>query len=54
VLDISLSGAAVRTKVRPSVGSMVHLGNMRARVVRHLEDGIALEFATVQKPGTTL
>lgn len=49
VLDISLSGAAVRTNVRPAVGSMVHLGNMRARVVRHLDDGIALEFASVQK-----
>lgn len=49
VLDISLSGAAVRTKVRPAVGSMIHLGNMRARVVRHLEDGIALEFAAIQK-----
>lgn len=49
VLDISLSGAAVRTKVRPSVGNMVQLGNMRARVVRHLEDGIALEFAAVQQ-----
>lgn len=49
VLDISLSGAAVRTNVRPAVGSMIHLGNMRARVVRHLDDGIALEFAAVQK-----
>lgn len=49
VLDISLSGAAVRTKVRPAVGSMIHLGNIRARVVRHLEDGIALEFAAIQK-----
>lgn len=49
VLDISLSGAAVRTKVRPAVGSIIHLGNMRARVVRHLEDGVALEFAAVQE-----
>lgn len=49
VLDISLSGAAVRTKVRPAVGTMVHLGNMRARVVRHQEDGIALEFAAIQE-----
>lgn len=54
VLDISLSGAAVRTKVRPAVGTMVHLGNMRARVVRHLEDGIALEFATIQQKGPVL
>jgi hypothetical protein len=53
VLDISLSGAAVRTTVRPAINSAVHLGNMRARVVRHLDDGIALEFAVVQKDGDT-
>lgn len=49
VLDISMSGAAVRTTVRPAVGSIIHLGNMRARVVRHLDDGVALEFAVVQR-----
>ena len=48
VLDISLSGAAVRIAVRPRVGALVHLGNMRARVVRHIDEGVALEFATVQ------
>lgn len=48
VMDISLSGAAVRTNVRPADGSIVHLGNMRARVVRHLDDGIALEFTVLQ------
>ena len=53
VLDISLSGAAVRTTVRPAVGSTVHLGNMRARVVRHVEDGIALEFSAIQKDEDT-
>ncbi len=53
VLDISLSGAAVRTSVRPSMNSMVHLGNMRAKVVRHLDDGIGLEFAAVRSDGDT-
>ncbi len=53
VLDISLSGAAIRTTVRPAINSMVQLGNMRARVVRHLDDGIALEFAVVQRDGDT-
>ena len=51
VLDISLSGAAVRTDVRPALGSSVRLGNMRARVVRHIDDGIALEFAVVRADG---
>lgn len=53
VLDISLSGAAIRTTVRPVVNSIIHLGNMRAKVVRHLDDGIALEFAAVQSHGDT-
>ncbi len=53
VLDISLSGAAVRTTIRPAIHSTVYLGNMRASVVRHLEDGIALEFVTVQTNGDT-
>ena len=48
VLDISLSGAALRTAFRPAIGTLVHLGNMRARVVRHIDEGIALEFAVLQ------
>ena len=26
------------------------LGSMRARVVRHFDDGIAIEFTTIQPP----
>ncbi|SNY94178.1 PilZ domain-containing protein [Cohaesibacter sp. ES.047] len=48
VLDLSLSGAAVKTKVRPKIGKPVKVGKIRARVVRHLEDGLAIEFAAVQ------
>lgn len=48
VLDLSLSGAAVKTKVRPKIGKGIMLGKLRARVVRHLEDGLAVEFAAVQ------
>lgn len=48
VLDISLSGAAIRTVVRPAIGTLVQLGDIRARVVRHIDEGIALEFAAVQ------
>jgi hypothetical protein len=46
--DLSLSGAAIEIDVRPKVGASVFLGNMRGRVVRHLEDGVAVEFAVVQ------
>lgn len=49
IVDLSLSGAAVEIKVRPALGSVVTLGNMRGEVVRHFEDGIALEFAVIQR-----
>ncbi|WP_425454230.1 PilZ domain-containing protein [Pelagibacterium sediminicola] len=49
ITDISLSGAAVEIDVRPALGTPVTLGRMRARVVRHFQDGIAVEFASVQE-----
>lgn len=44
VIDISLSGAAVRTDIMPNLGTYVLLGKMRGRVVRYIEEGIAIEF----------
>ena len=44
VVDISLSGAAVKVEVMPSLGTYILLGKMRGRVVRYLENGIAIEF----------
>lgn len=49
IIDISLSGAAIETDVRPPMGTPVTLGRMRARIVRHFDDGIAVEFASVQE-----
>lgn len=46
VIDISLSGAGLRSRVKPSIGSPVTLGRMKGRVVRHFEDGFAIEFLT--------
>ncbi|OKL45219.1 PilZ domain-containing protein [Pseudovibrio exalbescens] len=48
IIDVSLSGAALKTEVRPAIGMEISLGKMRARVVRHMEDGIAVEFASIQ------
>lgn len=45
VIDISLSGAAVKVEVMPALGTYLVLGRMRGRVVRFLENGIAIEFA---------
>ena len=50
VLDVSLSGASVRTKARPEVGAEVMLGKTRARVVRCDENGLGLEFIDLQDP----
>ena len=44
VLDISVSGAGIKTEVVPSVGTYLMLGKMRGRVVRYLEHGVAIEF----------
>lgn len=49
IIDLSLSGAAVEIDVKPAIGVPVTLGTMRGRVVRHFEDGIAIEFAVVQR-----
>lgn len=49
ILDLSLSGAAVALSVRPAIGTLVTLGGMRGQVVRHFEEGIAIEFAFVQR-----
>lgn len=46
VIDISLSGAGLRSRTKPSIGSPVTLGRMKGRVVRHLPDGFAIEFLT--------
>ena len=50
ILDVSISGASVQTDARPVPGQVVMLGKLRARVVRHHENGLALEFLDVQNP----
>lgn len=50
VIDFSLSGASISTPARPTLGTEVKLGNLRARVVRHHPEGIAVQFIDVQNP----
>lgn len=54
IVDLSLSGAAIEIEVKPAIGLAVTLGTMRGRVVRHFEDGIAIEFAALQREDTLL
>lgn len=44
VLDISLDGVSLRTRIRPKVGEIVNLGRARARVVRHHPEGICVQY----------
>lgn len=48
IIDVSLSGAALALDARPPVGTSITVGRMRARVVRHFDDGVAVEFAMLQ------
>lgn len=52
IIDLSQSGAAVALApdLRPPVGAMVTLGKTQGRVVRHIEDGFAVEFTRLQHP----
>ncbi len=52
VLDLSLSGVSLKTEVRPPMGEVVLIGQTAGRVVRHHENGIALEFANTQADKT--
>ncbi len=47
VIDMSLSGAAVAVATRPPIGTVIRLGRLRARVVRHFDEGIGVEFMRV-------
>ena len=48
IIDLSLSGAAIDIEVRPALGTPVQLGSMKGRVVRHFQEGVAIEFSSVQ------
>ena len=50
VIDLSESGAAIAIspELRPAVGAMVTVGKAMGRVVRHIEDGFAIEFTRSQ------
>ncbi|MGZ5850930.1 MAG: PilZ domain-containing protein [Methyloceanibacter sp.] len=50
VIDVSLSGASIASTVRPPIDTLVILGRMRGRVVRHHDQGVAIHFADLQDP----
>jgi PilZ domain len=50
IVDLSVSGVAVVSRNRPPMGALVQVGKAPGRVVRHLENGFAVEFSRVQNP----
>jgi hypothetical protein len=50
VIDISQSGAAIASDQRPEIGTLVTIGKTQGRVVRHIEEGFAVEFIRLQHP----
>ena len=52
VIDLSQSGAAIAIapELRPQIGAAVTLGKVTGRVVRHIDDGFAIEFTRLQHP----
>jgi PilZ domain len=52
IIDLSQSGAAVAIapELRPEIGSVVTIGKTQGRVVRHIDDGFAIEFTRLQHP----
>ena len=54
IIDLSASGCAISIapELLPVVGSAVTIGKVPGRVVRHIENGFAVEFNRLQHPDT--
>jgi hypothetical protein len=50
IVDLSVSGVAVVSLQRPPLGSTVRVGKAPGRVVRHLDNGFAVEFVRILAP----
>ena len=52
IIDLSASGVAISIApdLRPAIGAAVTVGKTPGRVVRHIDDGFAVEFTRLQHP----
>ena len=50
IIDISMSGAAIAMDHKPPLGAGVTVGSTAAKVVRHFQNGVALEFRLPLSP----
>ncbi len=52
VRDFSLVGCSLRaTRDRPPIGTWLRVGQTYGRVARYLEDGFAVDFQAINRPG---
>jgi len=48
VIDMSISGVAVSADIKPPIGTPLAVGKVIGRVVRHRQDGFAVQFIYLQ------
>ena len=53
LLDISLQGVSLRTKVHPPIGEVIELGATKGWVIRHFDDCIGVQFLQRPIPGAS-
>jgi hypothetical protein len=53
VIDLSVTGAALSAEAVPDIGTVLAVGKVVGRVVRHFEGGFAVEFIERQSPDET-
>ena len=44
LIDVSLSGLAIKADIQPPLGTLVTVGKTPGRIVRHFDGGVAVEF----------
>lgn len=50
ILDLSMGGAFVTSAIRPRIGDTLALGRIVGKVLRHSEEGFAMQFHSPQAP----
>ena len=48
-IDVSISGASLYSAQRPPLGTEIQVGKLRARVVRHHDNGFGVAFIDIQR-----
>ncbi|HEX2885668.1 hypothetical protein [Vineibacter terrae] len=48
LVSLSLGGGKLATDHEPPIGSLIRIGRITARVVGHLQDGIAIDFVDIE------